>query len=718
MSARSSVKVSLDVITDQAQAALQSFNEKVLKSDKTWSSFAGNLMANAASNAVGFLREQMSQLYTKAIEEASSAEREINALNVALSKNGLYSAETSKSFQDLADQIEATTLYTGGAVLENTALLTSMTSLNKDGIERTIQAATELAATYDVDLGTATEALAKASRGNTTAIQKLGIEFDSSGTKVQNFESILATLEARQGHAAARANTFEGSQKKITDASNKVYEAIGGLITQNPAILGAMGTFAKILTSTAEALESFGGWAKRNGDYLEILAMGFATAAVGLTAVAAKVIFATANFAALSTAASVAWTAITGPVGVAIAAIAATGAAVFAVVRHWDAIKASAYNALAATLEFSAKASAALGASGVAKSLEAEAAAYRAKAQEARAAYDAERAASDQNRQAVENNSAAVRQAIDEESQARTKSTNDWVQKLADAQNSSDEINKRKLEAAKLAYEEQGLIELTGDEVNYQAKLDREASYVERQREIQEEAKAADLERVSQSTLSEQAKHDALLNIEQAYQDKSSQLQLDFTKKVIEINKKKEEQEKKDREQKITDTANLFGSLSSIASSAGREGFEMAKAFSLSEATIKGFQAVQNAFATGGPFPLNLAAGAAMALQTGIQIRNIANQQAPSFATGGIVPGSSYVGDRVTARVNSGEMILNRQQQSALFSQINGGGLAGNTLAYLSEIASLLRGGQVIQIDGKNIVAVVRDGLSAGRMIA
>lgn len=38
----------------------------------------------------------------------------------------------------------------------------------------------------------------------------------------------------------------------------------------------------------------------------------------------------------------------------------------------------------------------------------------------------------------------------------------------------------------------------------------------------------------------------------------------------------------------------------------------------------------------------------------------------PKFATGGIVPGSSYNGDRVPVLVNSGEVILNKQQQNSI----------------------------------------------------
>lgn len=48
------------------------------------------------------------------------------------------------------------------------------------------------------------------------------------------------------------------------------------------------------------------------------------------------------------------------------------------------------------------------------------------------------------------------------------------------------------------------------------------------------------------------------------------------------------------------------------------------------------------------------------------------------FAEGGIVGGSSYSGDRVIARLNSGEMVINRGDQRRLFGMIKSGN-AGNT---------------------------------------
>lgn len=44
----------------------------------------------------------------------------------------------------------------------------------------------------------------------------------------------------------------------------------------------------------------------------------------------------------------------------------------------------------------------------------------------------------------------------------------------------------------------------------------------------------------------------------------------------------------------------------------------------------------------------------------------------PKFAQGGIIGGSSFYGDRLLARVNSGEMILNKEQQKSLYQMTSG----------------------------------------------
>lgn len=52
------------------------------------------------------------------------------------------------------------------------------------------------------------------------------------------------------------------------------------------------------------------------------------------------------------------------------------------------------------------------------------------------------------------------------------------------------------------------------------------------------------------------------------------------------------------------------------------------------------------------------------------------------YAEGGIIGGNSYTGDKVLARVNSGEMILNHAQQARLFDMINTGGVGSGQVEF------------------------------------
>jgi tape measure domain-containing protein len=93
-------------------------------------------------------------------------------------------------------------------------------------------------------------------------------------------------------------------------------------------------------------------------------------------------------------------------------------------------------------------------------------------------------------------------------------------------------------------------------------------------------------------------------------------------------------------------------------------------------ASAKAGEAVAGATASGAklPFPYNL-----LAISAGVAAVIAALASLSKFAGGGFIPGNSTSGDHVLARVNSGELVLNKSQQSTLWGLLNGkGGLGGN----------------------------------------
>lgn len=76
-------------------------------------------------------------------------------------------------------------------------------------------------------------------------------------------------------------------------------------------------------------------------------------------------------------------------------------------------------------------------------------------------------------------------------------------------------------------------------------------------------------------------------------------------------------------------------------------------------------QGVASAFSA--PWPASLAAVATVLTTVASIFSSL-----PKFANGGIIGGSSYYGDKLLARVNSGEMILNKDQQKSLYQATSG----------------------------------------------
>lgn len=141
--------------------------------------------------------------------------------------------------------------------------------------------------------------------------------------------------------------------------------------------------------------------------------------------------------------------------------------------------------------------------------------------------------------------------------------------------------------------------------------------------------------------------------------------------------------------QTTTQMAGMFGAMSDMLAQYGEENKAAAaasKAFALMQLTLTTGQSVANgalaisagiAQAQSVPFPANIAAVISVIAQLGGIIATVGSSMAQAkqiiqgadagkFAGGGVIGGTSYEGDKLTAHVNSGELILNREQQGQL----------------------------------------------------
>ena len=112
----------------------------------------------------------------------------------------------------------------------------------------------------------------------------------------------------------------------------------------------------------------------------------------------------------------------------------------------------------------------------------------------------------------------------------------------------------------------------------------------------------------------------------------------------------------------------LMGTTATETAAADTAATQQEVANSISKTTAKSSEAIAGATASGASmgFPYNLIAIA-------LGVAAVVAALATSFADGGFIGGSTYHGDKLLARVNAGEMILNQKQQGNLFRMLDSG---------------------------------------------
>ena len=86
------------------------------------------------------------------------------------------------------------------------------------------------------------------------------------------------------------------------------------------------------------------------------------------------------------------------------------------------------------------------------------------------------------------------------------------------------------------------------------------------------------------------------------------------------------------------------------------------------------------------------------------------------FATGGIVEGHTTTGDQVSAKLNAGEMVINKTQQSELFQIANGRN--NNDNQYVELMNRIMNQPIILEINNEELARATRSASESGFRIA
>lgn len=155
---------------------------------------------------------------------------------------------------------------------------------------------------------------------------------------------------------------------------------------------------------------------------------------------------------------------------------------------------------------------------------------------------------------------------------------------------------------------------------------------------------------LSSTAATEEKKQQLLERLEQAH-----------TKALVDIDKQR-------ADERLSMASYYTGALATLMHSGNEKLFRIGKAAAIAQATIDGYQAIQNALAEV-PYPFNFAAAAAVTAATAVQIANIASTNyAGAYDAGGKIPAGKVglVGERGPELIHGPATVTGRMDTAAL----------------------------------------------------
>jgi len=188
----------------------------------------------------------------KAVSECVKefAEAEVVEVKFKNSLNALGLSVFTRQFSDFAGELQKTTGISD-EVIKDVMQLGLQMGISAGDIERITKLATNMSATFGIDLKTSVEMLAKAQEGQTTQLTRLLPNMKEAIKEGMSFNEVLGVLEERtNGASEAVGGTLQGSMNKLKQSFSDLKEEIGKSFA--PALKELVDFFTKIITAMAD----------------------------------------------------------------------------------------------------------------------------------------------------------------------------------------------------------------------------------------------------------------------------------------------------------------------------------------------------------------------------------------------------------------------------------------------------------------------------------
>jgi len=589
------LKIVIDVDAETGKATINEVDRSLVRMERHTRKMEAGLKAAGAAFA-GFISIQTARQFVEAFQRQEQA---VAALDASLQSMGRTTPDLSRKLQALAAQIQQQGIIGDEEIIRGQSFLTTYSTISDELLPRVTRAMADLAAKTGGDVVSAANLLGKASMGMTGELARYGITLSEQAKKSKDFALILSEIEAQVGGMnAALANTASGAMKQFGNVAGDLQEKLGGMLAVG--LLPVTKELTKMIGEMNDAVEAADG-VKTKGQELSLM---FAQVA-DMIGNAAKGI--ALPFEA---------------VGGAIGAVAAQ----ISFVIHGEFRKAMQAGAqwtedfkqrlldltdpeIANRFELSARRMI-------------EAANKLPKHAAAPAPTPAPLAPTPAAAGGPAAQAAETTQAIIAELQRRAR--------LA-----------RQMTEAMVQGEEDVLL----------AQEDIQLARLEEQRQ-------KDIERAQQKIQDKIALREALLAIDQDYDERRAQLGIQTAQRIEEIERRAAERraavEKQAQQAKLQLTGEMLGKMSALMNTRSRKLFELGKAAAIANAVVDTAQGVAKALGSAPP-PLNFALAAAVGAAGAVQISRIAStkfgSQSAGVASAGGVPnvGGGPIGTRAGA---------------------------------------------------------------------